>query len=159
MRRNKPTLSSQAGPHSGEGSVEPSIWRWESGSRAYMAEITYDLFGDLILRCTNSGIGKRHYQERTIACGAEAIRDALRHLSALRRSHGYTVVETRASDTRPPTRSKDTGDASVAQGSPSASARSRRSPQFFQRCPPPDTKPTGRQGVRSDIYLRNWLGA
>ena len=75
--------------------VEPSVRRWETGSRAYTAEVALDLFGDLVLTCTNAGIGKRHYRERTLACGEQAIAAALRKLGRLRRSHAYTLVELR----------------------------------------------------------------
>ncbi len=78
--------------------VEPSIRRWETGSRVYTAEVTVDLFGDLVLKCTNGGIGKRHYRERTVACGEQAIAAALRHLARLRRAHAYTLVEVRPGD-------------------------------------------------------------
>ena len=158
MSRAKPRLSSQAETSRGEGAVEPCIWRWESGSRAYVAEVTYDLFGELILRCTNAGTGKRHYQERTIACGSDAIRDALRQLSALRRSHGYTVIETRATDVRASATDMATTAAAEPPATPSPRGRARRSPQFFQRCHVLVTSPTCRQGVRSDVYLRHWLG-
>ena len=73
--------------------VEPSVRRWETGTRAYIAEVTRDLFGQLILRCTNAGTGKRHYQERTMACGEDDIRRALILLGRVRRAHAYTVVE------------------------------------------------------------------
>lgn len=75
--------------------VEPSLRRWETGSRVYTAEVTHDLFGDLVLKCTNGGIGKRHYRERTVAVGTAAIAAALRQLGRLRRAHAYTLVELR----------------------------------------------------------------
>ena len=75
--------------------VEPSVRRWETGSRAYTAEVALDLFGDLVLKCTNGGIGKRHYRERTVATGEHAIEAALRQLTRLRRAHAYTLVEVR----------------------------------------------------------------
>jgi hypothetical protein len=104
-----PTSQSQATPPAGELSLAPCLWRWEAGSRAYVAEITHDLFGELILRCTNAGAGKRHYQERTVACGPDDIREAMRQLSSLRRRHAYTVLEVRPSaDHR--TRAQDIGD-------------------------------------------------
>jgi len=73
--------------------IGPGVRRWETGSRTYIAEATLDLFGELILRCTNAGTGKRHYQERTIACGEDDIRRALIRLGRVRRSRAYTVVE------------------------------------------------------------------
>lgn len=73
--------------------IEPSVRRWETGTRTYIAEVMRDLFGELILRCTNAGTGKRHYQERTIACGEDDIRRALILLSRVRRAHAYTLVE------------------------------------------------------------------
>jgi hypothetical protein len=72
--------------------VEQLVRRWETASRAYVAEVTRDLFGELILRCTNAGIGKRHYRERTTACGEPAIRRALDELGRVRRARAYTVV-------------------------------------------------------------------
>lgn len=75
--------------------VEPSLRRWETGSRFYTAEVIHDLFGDLVLKCTNGGIGKRHYRERNVACGEPAIAAALRQLGRLRRAHAYTLVELR----------------------------------------------------------------
>lgn len=51
-----------------------------------------DLFGEHVLRCTNAGIGKRNYAERTIAVGDVHVRAALGEIIKRRRAHAYTVV-------------------------------------------------------------------
>ena len=88
-----PLGAPDASPKIDDGApVEHLVRRWETASRAYVAEVTRDLFGELILRCTNAGLGKRHYQERTTACGEQAIRHALDELGRVRRARAYTVV-------------------------------------------------------------------
>jgi hypothetical protein len=98
VRAAEPSEPSCRGGQEGQDEavvVEPSLRRWETGSRVYTAEVTRDLFGDLVLKCTNGGIGKRHYRERTVATGEQAIASALSNLARLRRAHAYTLVETR----------------------------------------------------------------
>lgn len=66
--------------------------RWETSDRAYSARVQRDLLGDLVLVCTNAGVGKRHYKERVVAVGREEVERALEQLAKRRRVRGYAML-------------------------------------------------------------------